>query len=84
MSRSNWTKDDYLLYYAYVVHKLNSWKYKAAAQLVQDGHRELALKHPCNIDGEEALVNALKLVMPGLLHIPREEQIKQIEGYLFS
>lgn len=63
---TGWTQGDYLLYYAYVVYKLNSWKFEAIAQLHKDGHDELMMKHPCGIDGLAALTDAIKIAKPEL------------------
>ncbi len=79
-----WTKDDYLLYYAYVVYKMNDWKYKAAAQLSRDGHTDLALKHPCDIDGDGAIRDAIKMVKPELADLPFDERLEAVEKYLFG
>jgi len=80
-----WTKDDYLLYYAYIVYRLNGWKYKAMAQLFKDGHEELMMKHPCNIDGLGALMDAIKIASPELYDKSKsiEWHGQQVERYLW-
>jgi len=82
--RDKWEQEDYLLYYAYVVYRLNSWKCEAAAQLSKDGHRDLALKHPCNIDGMNAITDAIRMVKPELLELSFDERLKAVEAYLFG
>ena len=56
-------KDNYLLYLAYVINKLNSWKYKVYAHIdiLPDDVWKSA---PCNIDGMGVMMNALKMVKP--------------------
>ena len=61
MDSSEWTKDDWMLYFAYVIDRLNSWKFEAAAQLSKDGHRDLALKHPCEIQDDLIVRKAIEL-----------------------
>lgn len=80
-----WTKDDYLLYYAFVVYRLNPWKLDAAIQLHKDGHDELAMKHPCNIDGTGVIMDAIKIAKPELYCAGKsiDWHGQQVEAYLW-
>jgi len=76
-------KDKLLLHAALCVSALNSWKYKALAELSRCGAKELVFQAPCNIDADEILRQAMDMAVPDL-HEKGRSRIDEVGRLIYG